>query len=443
MIRKTLTIVLILFVVNTIYSQTQKEKHPFTKEELRKRMFTIVDKYLDGSQHPETFVIYSGKPYLSGPRKGKWMMSPEEVKAGTVNGKPRPKAFYYSGIADTALYSGHLLIAMLEAEKATKDPRLAEDCKKLFKAMKLIGSTSKVPGVIVRGPHPFDKTAYYDNVSVDQMSTYTMTMTRFYFSGLASKEDKEFIKNSLQNIGKRLEKNNWTVLREDGKTICHAGGSWLATGKYNMTAVLTAVLKSIYKVTGDKHWQDLLKRLNSENNGLRRKRLYEADWSHKHMLYSNQMSVKFNTMLMLEDDPVEKSKMQKMLTYIAEQQINAPFPSKWMKEIVFKSWNWQKIQDKLNWDCATLPGAKAAWGKFDPSFLSLKDKKLKTQAHLCHIEYPLVTCTMILLSNDNKLIDENIPFLWDVIKNTHIYYGNTGNNLTVSALLLYAHCYGK
>jgi hypothetical protein len=135
---------------------------PFTADELKEHTFDLAKKYFEQFQHPETHVLYGAK--LS--TKDRWT-TPKEIKAR----QPEPWG-YGSRIADTALHCGHTLVALLDAHQAAPDAWLERKARELFAALKFIGGICPVEGLVPRGPHPDDATAYYDDSSMDQQAGF-------------------------------------------------------------------------------------------------------------------------------------------------------------------------------------------------------------------------------------------------------------------------------
>ena len=188
---------------------------PFTSGELKARTFELAEQYFARFQDPTTFVVYGAK--LS--TKESWT-TPDDVKAR----KPQPWG-YGSRIADTALHCGHVLVALLDAHDAAPDPYLRRKAEELFSALQFIGGICPIEGLVPRGPHPNDHSAYYDDSSMDQHTTYIIALARYAQSDLATAKDKPWIARKLGAIGRRLEKYEFSIRAADGVTQSHVGFS--------------------------------------------------------------------------------------------------------------------------------------------------------------------------------------------------------------------------
>jgi len=219
---------------------------PFTRNELNTCTFELAKKYFEQFQHPRTYVLYGAE--LS--TKGNWT-TPEEIKAR----EPAPWG-YGSRIADTALHCGHTLVALLDAHEAAPDPYLRRKAEELYSALKFIGGICPVEGLVPRGPHPDDHSAYYDDSSMDQHTTYIIALARYANSDLATTEDKQWIAQKLDAIGRRLEKYGFSIKAADGVTQSHVGFSWRGF-RNNHVSILIPTVYALYKGTGDEHWLTL------------------------------------------------------------------------------------------------------------------------------------------------------------------------------------------
>ena len=236
-----------------------------TETEMLKQVFSLTDTYLGDFQDPSTYVLYGARL-----RTKKNWTSPADVKAG----KPKPWG-YGSRIADTSLHCGHLLVAMLDAYEARPDPFLETNIKKMFAALKLIGSlpethpkTGKpaLSGLVPRGPHPDDLSAYYDDSSMDQHTTYIISLSLYAQSSLATAKQKQWIRESLGKVGRRLEKNDWSIKRADGVTESHVGFAWTGFNSDHASILLPA-LYALYKGTNDRHWLERYEDFLAEKKG--------------------------------------------------------------------------------------------------------------------------------------------------------------------------------
>ena len=235
-------------------------------------------------------------------RKTSWT-TPEEIKSR----KPAPWG-YGSRIADTALHCGHTLVALLDAHDAVPDPYLRRKAEELYSALKFIGGVCPVEGLVPRGPHPNDPSAYYDDSSMDQHTTYIIALARYANSDLATAEDKQWIAEKLGAIGRRLEKYDFSIKAADGVTESHVGFSWKGF-RNNHVSILIPTLYALYKGTGDEHWLKLHDHFLAERDGLRWQRLHTGDHVelNGHPIYANQNGFRLNAYLHFLEDAEKRS----------------------------------------------------------------------------------------------------------------------------------------
>ncbi|MFV2065881.1 MAG: hypothetical protein ACC645_02805 [Pirellulales bacterium] len=411
---------------------------PFTEDELVARVSALTKDYLRDFRHPETYVLYGAR--LS--TRQAWT-SPQEVK----DGKPKPWG-YGSRIADTALHCGHLLVALLDAYEARPDPVLKENIAKTFAALKLIGSLPELypkpgkpalVGLVPRGPHPDDVTAYYDDSSMDQHTTYIISLSRYARSSLAGEEDKAWIRQSLGKIGRRLEKNGWSIKQGDGVTEAHVGFAWTGFHSDHASILLPAVY-ALYRGTGDRHWLQTYETFLAEKDGLRWKRLHPGPHVriNGHPIYANQNAFRVHALYRMENDSGRKAVLRGLLKQFAEMQLQRDFPGPFYKRF-HSAEEWSRLRRELGWQDENLHGCDVAWDAFQPSMLDQS-----SLAVLAHVRFPLGGFHMVLLSEDPKMIQQRLGPIWKMLTTvdlTKISAGETNYLFTVVALHTYAFCF--
>jgi hypothetical protein len=437
MIKKFVILMIFLFCCSVQYTEGgENMKVYFTKEELASKTFSLVKSYFADFQDPETYVCYGGRLK----DKDTWT-SPADVKAK----KPQPWG-YGSRIEDTALHCGHILVALLDAYESKPDPYLYDNCKKMFKSLKFIYSLSSVPGLVPRGPHPNDKTAYYDDSSMDQHTTYIISLARYTNSTIADKEEKEFIKKSLQEIGERLEKYRWSIKQADGKTESHVGFAWTGQTNTEHISILLPTLLALYEGTRDKHWLDVYEKFSNENDGIRWKTLIPGPHTiiDEHPIYANQNCFRVNAFYRFEKNPERKKIIYDLLEKFTSLQLEREFPGKWFEDLI--KYPTEKVAKTCNWESNSLQGCEMAWKKFQPSFFDINDGIIKGSAMLAHVRFPLGGFHMVILSEHKDLIKKYTPKIWEMLNTvdlTKVYSGETNYLFTVVALHLYANYFNE
>ena len=381
--------------------QARAENLPFDAQQLERRAIQLARSYFAEFQHPETFVLYGAK--LS--TKDRWT-TPGEVKAR----QPKPWG-YGSRIADTALHCGHTLVALLDAHDAAPNPYWKQKASELFHALKFIGEVCPVDGLVPRGPHPDDPTAYYDDSSMDQHTTYIIALARYAQSGLASAADKDWIAHKLNAIGRRLEMHDFSIKTADGVTQSHVGFSW--TGfRHNHASILIPTLYALHVGTGDPHWRKRHDELLAEREGLRWKLLHAGDHVelNGHPIYANQNGFRMNAYLRLLEEPHRRSVILGLLSQSAQMQLNRPFPGPFYRKF-HREQDWKELARERRWPTPELRGAEEAWRLFDPAALDEKGGL----AALAHVRFPMGGFHLSLMSADPKLIRRDLPTIWEML----------------------------
>lgn len=401
------------------------------------KTFSLAKDYFTEFQHPETNVLYNAR--LSG--KDSWT-SPADVLAE----KPKPWG-YGSRIADTSLHTGHILAALLDAYATRPDPFLKTEIHKCFSALKLIGSLPEthpkpgkpaLEGLVPRGPHPNDISAYYDDSSMDQHTTYIISLALYANSPFATAEDKAWIKQSLGKVGRRLEGNNWSIKRADGVTEAHVGFTWKGLNSNHASILLPAVL-ALYHGTGDKHWLEQYETFLSEAEGKRWQAVHPGPHVkiNGHPIYANQNAFRVNAWYHFETKPERKKVIAGLLKQSTEMQLARDFPGEMYRKF-HPPEKWKRVQKSFSWNGTDLHGAASAWKKFNPELLEGKDGGM---AALAHVRFPLGGFHMVLQSENPKMMRNNLPAIWEMLNAVDldkIASGETHYLYTVVSLHLYA-----
>ncbi len=403
---------------------------PFTKDTLKKQTFTLTQNYLEQFQDPQTFVLYGAR--LSS--KDHWT-TPADVKSR----KPKPWG-YGSRIADTALHCGHTLVALLDANDAAPDPYLASKARELYTALKFIGGVCPVDGLVPRGPHPDDHSAYYDDSSMDQHTTYIIALARYSCSELATDEEKKWIARKLGAIGRRLEKYNFSIKAADGVTESHVGFSWKGF-RNNHVSILIPTVYALYQGTSDDYWRELHDELLAERDGLRWQRLHPGDHVelNGHPIYANQNGFRLNAYLHFLSDKKASAVISNLISQCAQMQLDREFPGPFYRRYHTQD-EWAALARKYNWEGEELKGADAAWNRFRPEVLNEKGGL----ASLAHVRFPLGGYHLVLMSERPELINHHLPTIWKLLTQVDlqkISAAETHYLFTTVALHVHAYCH--
>ncbi|QDV18767.1 hypothetical protein Pan153_34280 [Gimesia panareensis] len=410
---------------------------PLTRATVETQTLALLDQYLKDFQDPNTGVLYLGRFST----RSKWT-SPADVKAKL----PHPWG-YGSRIEDTCLHTGQMLVALLEAQQAHPNPRFAQEARKLFQALRYIYESCDTPGLVPRGPHPDDRTAYYDDSSMDQNTTFIVSLAMYSQSPLASDADKAFIRQTLNEIGQRMEKYDWSIKRADGKTQSHVGFTWKQMKTNGVTILLPAVY-ALYKGTGNPHWLEAYVKFGNEKEG-KRWQLFRPGPDtqiNKHPIYANQNCIRLGAFYrLLDDDAPEKQWTRDLLRKFAEIQLERDFPSPFMRRFIDEE-TIQSVAKKMNWGGADIHGTTAAWELYDKEAISRLRSRERGLATLAHVRFPLGGYHMVVASGQEDLIQQHQAALWKMLNTidlSEIEGGETNYLFSVVSLQLYAYLWNS
>ena len=353
--------------------------------------------------------------------------APENARQGLVDGEPSPHGYGTpagdSGMSDTSLFGGQMLYAMLEAYDARRDPQIAAWARRLFDGMKIIGAASPVPGFIVRGPHPLDRKAYYRDSSMDQHSTFVIALWRYYHSPLATDEDRQFIRDALDRVARRLEKNRWRILWEDDSRDAHAGGGDLA-GMFSESALLLLpFVGAAADVTGNEHWRKLYDRFAEEKDGQRWKVLLPDQPGFRmnaHLQWGQQAIFRAHCLYGMEKDPLRRKLLLAHVRAYTEHRLAQPFPPQQGKGALFEIFHRMTLSPeeaaRLNWTSGFFPGPVDAWRAFKPEHQRVQPVALRAKVHEICVLFPSSVFTMALFSRDRGLEGLATPLAADMLE---------------------------
>lgn len=410
---------------------------PFTEAELAELVRNQAEEYFASFQHPETGVLY-GAP-LSG--KANWT-TPEEILAE----RPHPWG-YGSRIEDTALHTGHLLVALLDAWETQPEPWLREQIAKHFAALRFIGSLPEthpkpgkpaLEGLVPRGPHPDDPSAWFDDSSMDQHTTYVLALALYAMSDLVMDSEKQWIAASLGKVGRRLEGNDWGIFRADGETRSHVGFSWKGINSSHVSILLPTVL-GLYRGTEDAHWKDLYESLLKERDGKRWELMHPGPHVqiNRHPIYANQNAFRLNAYYHFEQDEERRAVIAGLLDQSVRLQLERDFPGE-MYRAFHEEQTWERLRKTCGWADANLHGAAQAWSMYEPDMLTAEDAGL---AVLAHVRFPLGGYHMALLSPHPEVAAKAMLPVQEMMRRVdldQIHAGETHYLFTVAGLHLLA-----
>lgn len=206
--------------------------------------------------HPQVKLLYDYIAPLQ--EKDRWAHLPtaEEVNANnpSVGG-------WGTGMEDGSINGGAYLAGMVYRHEVTGQPKHAEDARKIYEGLRLLGTVVDRKGFIPRSVLPDGKT-YYTNSSVDQYTMYVYGLYTYYHSSIATKQEKAQIRSIMHDICSRIEEDGFDILTHDGKP---ARVSRIGAIRSDRSSRLLEMYRVGYDVTGDKHWLDIYEEKVAEN----------------------------------------------------------------------------------------------------------------------------------------------------------------------------------
>lgn len=381
-------------------------------------------KYAQIHQDPETGLLYIAP--VEDLKSEKWD-TVENVRKGMVHGVLSPHGYGEagdSGMADTSLFGGQMLYSMLEAYDVGKDPDIEKWARLLFKGMKIIGTTSPVPGFIVRGPHPNDRAAYYKDSSMDQHSTYVIALWRYCNSPLATDEDKAFIRDSLDKVAARLEKNKWRILWEDDSHEAHASGGDLTRFHAEAVTLLLPMVGAAADVTQSPHWKETYERFAAERDGLRWKTLapdHEGFGMNAHLCWGQQAIFRVHCLYSIEKAPSRRQALLAHAKAYTEKRLAQEFPPQTGEGDLFNRQTLTPEEaQKVGWRQGFFPGPVEAWKSFKPEYQKVTPSALRVKVRDICILFPSCVFTMAVFTRNPDLEAKTAPLVVEMLNSVDL-----------------------
>ncbi len=216
--------------------------------ELQKKMEGLHEYIREHFYNPDLNIFYE----YTNPKEeiGRWSHLPtkEEIAAA----KPNPSG-WRTGMEDGALNGSAYLAGMIYRYEVTGDPEHAEEVRKIFQGLVLLGTVSKEKGFIARSVLP-DGKSFYPASSVDQYTMYVFGMWLYYNSNIASDKEKALIREMINDICTRIEKDSFKILSAKGETVTYGN---IGSTYTDRASRLLEVLLAGYYITDEEHWLNI------------------------------------------------------------------------------------------------------------------------------------------------------------------------------------------
>lgn len=211
-----------------------------------------------------------------------------EGEAGLIGSLPTPQEIkacqpcatgWSSGMEDSVLNGGPMLLAAVFRWEVTKDEEARRDGLKIFHGLVRCAEVSGIEGFVARSVSPVDGKSFFPNSSRDQYTLFVCAMWRFSRSemaGDAQAPERIKARKLLVAVARFSEKsvlpeNKYCLMRADGKPA-YVSQMWTATpgvaddrlwlsvyggiGPHEATR-LPMFYAAAYSVTGDRHWREM------------------------------------------------------------------------------------------------------------------------------------------------------------------------------------------
>ena len=164
-----------------------------------------------------------------------------------------------TGMEDSTINGGVMLAALCDRYAATRAPHVKHEAEQIYKGLKLCGTLSRAPGLVLRSVSPLDSKSYYIETSRDQLTHFAHGLWRYFRSPLADDAQRSEMSEMLVNLSRRLESNivpanDYRFLRENGE---HGVPDKMWHVKPHESSRLPMIYAVTWAMTSDDHWREL------------------------------------------------------------------------------------------------------------------------------------------------------------------------------------------
>jgi len=245
--------------------------------------------------HPKTSLFYDFVSSYDPAHRFDHLPTPAEVVQQIPNA-----CGWGTGMEDSTILADTVLSAACDRFDATQDPAARDDAARIFVGLRLCGTKSKAPGLVLRSISPFDGESYYTETSVDQVTHFVHALWRYDRSPLCTDEARTVMREMVGAVCRRMERyvvaeNDFHVCRENG-TRGYYDKMWEAwkqnKGELCTTGRLPMVYAVGWKLTGDRHWLGLYRSYARQAVQLARGLEAEiGNFQHCYPLFQHQVSL--------------------------------------------------------------------------------------------------------------------------------------------------------
>lgn len=203
-----------------------------------------------------------------------------------------------TGMEDSTISADVMLSAACDRFDVTGEEELREDAARIFAGLKLCGTASSAPGLVLRSVSPFDGKSHYSETSVDQVTHFAHALWRFDRSPLCSDAQRADMRTMIESVCARMERmvvpeNDYHCCRETGERGMY-DKMWKVWEKTPSEVCTVGRLPSVYavgwKLTNNRHWFELYRSYAAEAAELG-KSLKPEGYKHCYPLFQHQVSL--------------------------------------------------------------------------------------------------------------------------------------------------------
>ena len=165
-----------------------------------------------------------------------------------------------TGMEDSMISAGVMLVALCDQYEATGAAALAQDASRVFAGMVACAQVHGVRGFVVRSICLEDGRSVYTNTSRDQYTHYVHGMWRFYNSPLSTPDQRSKIQEIISWICQFMERevvpeHGYDLPLLDGYRPSAVSRMWEVAP--HEAARLPMFYAAGWRLTDDAHWEDL------------------------------------------------------------------------------------------------------------------------------------------------------------------------------------------
>lgn len=282
--------------------------------DLEQEARTAWDSAWERLYHPRTSLFYDFVSSYDLARRFDHLPTANEVARQIPN-----VCGWATGMEDSTISADVMLTAACDRFDVTGEEFLRENAARIFAGLRLCGTTSTAPGLVLRSVSPLDGESHYIETSIDQVTHFVHALWRYDRSPLCTVQERAAMREMIDAVCTRMEcfvvkENDYHLCRENGERGMY-DKMWNVWQSNPAEVCTVGRLPAAYAVgwhlTGKRRWHELYRSYVREAAELGTK-LDPEGYKHCYPLFQHQVSLE--VLAAVEEDPALAQEWERQMT---------------------------------------------------------------------------------------------------------------------------------